>query len=170
MTTTSADVQTWIDKSQLAELVGRLSSAIDRGEHDVIVACYAADSWDDHGGFKGSGREFAHYICAPSPMRDADAHLHHLIGQSLFEIDEDEAWGETFFVFHLTSDTKLYPGIGRYIDYFQRIDGEWKIKYRRVVSDWVGEVDARISATMPSYVQAVRGRADPVFDRRRWHE
>ncbi len=170
MTTTSADLESWLDKARLGELVARLSSAVDRGDHDVILDCYTDRSWDDHGGFKGSGRDFADYICAPSPMRGADSHLHHLIGQSLFEVEGDEAWGETFFVFHLTSDTVLYPGIGRYIDYFQRVEGAWKITYRRVVSDWVGEVDARVSATLPSYVQAVRGRADPVYDRRRWHE
>ena len=26
--------------------------------------------------------------------------MHHLLGQSVFEVKGDEAWGETFFIFH----------------------------------------------------------------------
>jgi hypothetical protein len=167
-TSIGADVQTWIDKNQLAELVAVLSSAVDRGDEERIASCYAGESYDDHGGFKGSGREFAAYICTPSPTRDGGAPLHHLIGQSIFQIDGDEAWGETFFIFHLSGDDQLRPGIGRYIDYFERIDSQWKVKYRRVVPDWVGSVGASVSPSMASYVRGARDRTDPLYDRRRW--
>lgn len=167
---TAAEFETWLDKNRLAELVAMLSSAIDRGDQERIASCYADESYDDHGGFKGSGREFAAYVCTPSEARDADSSLHHLIGQSLFEVDGDESWGETFFIFHLSGGHQLRPGFGRYIDYFQRIEGEWKVKYRRVVPDWVGAVEATTSPTLTGYVRPSRGPDDPVYDRRRWYE
>lgn len=169
-TSLTTDVQMWLDKSQLAELVARLSSAVDRADEERIAGCYAEESFDDHGGFKGSGREFAAYVCTPSAARDADAQLHHLIGQSVFDVEGVEAWGETFFIFHLSGGDQLRPGIGRYIDYFQRIEGEWKLKYRRVVPDWIGAVEATISPAMSSYVRGSRDCTDPVYDRRRWPE
>lgn len=55
--------------------------------------------------------------------------MHHLIGQSVFDVDDDEAWGETFFVMHALVDDKVTTGYGRYIDYFRRIDGAWKLSY-----------------------------------------
>ena len=165
-----AEVQAWIEKTRLTELVAVLSSAIDRGDKELIASCYAEESYDDHGGFKGSGREFAEYICTPSPSRDADMMLHHLIGQSLFHVDGDEAWGETFFIFHMSHGDLLLPGVGRYIDYFVRAGAEWKVKYRRVVPDWVGSVTATISPSMETYVRVARDHTDPVYDRRRWHD
>ena len=166
----TASIQTWLDKNELTELVAVLSSAVDRADETRIAACYAEESYDDHGGFKGSGREFAAYICTPSAARDGESMLHHLIGQSIFDVDGDEAWGETFFVFHLTSGDQVNPGYGRYIDYFQRTDGQWKLKYRQVVPDWVGSVGAKISGSMSSYVRAARDRTDPLYARRRWHD
>jgi hypothetical protein len=162
-------VQGWVEKSRLAELVAVLSSAVDRGDRELIESCYDEQSYDDHGGFKGSGREFAEYICAPAPGRDAGMLMHHLLGQSIFRVERDEAWGETFFIFHMFNDDKLLPGVGRYIDYFVRAGGTWKIRYRRVVPDWVGSVPAAGSPTMKAYVQAARDRTDPLYDRRRWH-
>lgn len=168
--TITASVQTWIDKNELADLVAVLSSAVDRGDEERIASCYTAESYDDHGAFKGSGREFAAYICSPSPTREGDALLHHLLGQSIFEVDGDEAWGETFFIFHLSAGGQLSPGFGRYIDYFQRIDSRWKVKYRRVVPDWVGSVGSTVSPSLASYVRGARDRTDPLYDRRRWHD
>ena len=59
---------TWMDKIELAELVAKLSSAVDRADPERIVACYAEDSYDDHGVFKGSGRQFADFICGAGSM------------------------------------------------------------------------------------------------------
>ena len=122
------------DKLALTELVAVLSAAVDRADREGIVACYAEDSYDDHGVFKGSGREFAEMICAPS-SRSGQMTMHHLLGQSVFDVEGDQAWGETFFVMHAVVGGETACGFGCYIDYFRRIDGAWRIGYRRVVPD-----------------------------------
>jgi len=122
-----------IDKQELAELLAVLSSAVDRADRDRIASCYTEDSFDDHGTFKGTGEQFADFVCEPGPMSS----MHHLIGQSIFEVHGNEAWGETFYVFHGRAGASQVAGHGRYIDYFRRTGGSWKIAYRRVVPDAV---------------------------------
>lgn len=151
-------VPVWLDKLALAELLAVLSAAVDRGDRDAIIGCYAEESYDDHGAFKGSGRGFAEMICAPSgPGRQMT--MHHLLGQSVFDIDGDDAWGETFFVMNAVISGRTMASFGRYIDYFRRSDGGWKLAYRRVVPD----------ATLPGddadYWKPSRDRSDPRYDK-----
>jgi hypothetical protein len=89
---TSERLLAWLDKLALTELLAALSAAVDRGDRDAITGCYAEESYDDHGAFKGSGREFAQMICAPAGPADQMT-MHHLLGQSVFDIEAD-AWGE----------------------------------------------------------------------------
>jgi hypothetical protein len=53
-------------------------------------------------------------------------------------------------------------GYGRYADYFERIAGEWKVVYRRVVPDKVPEGD-----DLTRYWLSRRDADDPSYDRRR---
>jgi hypothetical protein len=147
-----------IDKQELAELLAVLSSAVDRADRDRIAACYTEDSFDDHGTFKGTGQQFADFVCGSGPMSS----MHHLIGQSVFGVEGDEAWGETFYVFHGTVGPTRVTGHGRYVDYFRRIRGAWKLAYRRVVPDGVPAGD-----DADAYWQPTRGRDDPSYDRHR---
>jgi len=152
------DARAWADKQQLAELLAVLSSAVDRADRDRIASCYTEDSFDDHGTFKGTGREFADFVSRPGPMST----MHHLLGQSVFEVDGDEAWGETFYLFHGTAGRAQVSGHGRYVDHFRRVGGSWKLAYRRVVPDAVPAGDDPLA-----YTQASRDRTDPSYDKRR---
>jgi hypothetical protein len=156
--TAAEHTQAWVDKSALAELVAKLSAAVDRADKAAIIDCYAPQSFDDHGGFKGSGAEFADVICTPT-SRAQQLTMHHLLGQSVFDLHSDEAWGETFFVMHALIGGQVAVGYGRYIDYFRRIGGTWKLFYRRVVPD----------VTIPGddasqYWQPRRDHTDPRYD------
>lgn len=148
-----------VDKHELRELVAVLSSAVDRGDRDRIAACYADDSYDDHGTFKGNGRAFADFVCGPGAVTT----MHHLLGQSVFDVAGDEAWGETFFVFHGTVGGATLAGHGRYVDYFRRGGGRWQLVYRRVVPDQVPAGD-----DPTRYWAARRDGGDPSYDRLRW--
>jgi hypothetical protein len=154
-------VEGWLDKLELAELVAVLSSAVDRADAERIVSCYAEESYDDHGAFKGSGRAFAEFVCGPGSM----SRMHHLLGQSVFDVQGEEAWGETFFVFHGAVGTSALSGCGRYVDYFRRIDGRWKLVYRRVVPDEIPAGD-----DLSAYWQARHDGTDPAYDRFRGPE
>ena len=156
--TSAEEIQGWVDKCALAELVAKLSAAVDRADKDAVIDCFAPQSYDDHGGFKGSGSEFADMICAPAG-RAQQLTMHHLLGQSVFNVHGDEAWGETFFVMHALIGDQVATGYGRYIDYFRRMGDAWKLAYRRVVPD----------VTIPGhdasqYWQPRRDQSDPRYD------
>ena len=153
--------QGWVDKLQLQELLAVLASAVDRGDQERVTSCYAEESYDDHGVFQGSGREFAEYVCnQPTPP---GFKMHHLLGQSVFDVRGDEAWGETFFIYNETSDAGTHSGFGRFVDYFQRIESRWKVKYRRVVADSTVE-----GYDISTYWASSRDRDDPAYDHRTW--
>lgn len=156
--TTGSQLQKWLDKLALTELLAVLSAAVDRGDREAIIGCYAEESYDDHGAFKGSGREFAEMVCAPAGPGDQMT-MHHLLGQSVFDVAGDDAWGETFFVMHAVVAGRTMTSFGRYVDYFRRIDEKWKLVYRRVVPD----------ATLPGddakYWTPTHDRSDPRYDR-----
>ncbi len=155
---TGADAQAWTDKLELAELLAVLSSAVDRADRERIASCYTEDSFDDHGTFKGTGGDFAEFVSRPGPMSS----MHHLLGQSVFDVRGDEAWGETFYGFHGGAGSAQVSGHGRYVDYFRRIEGAWRLAYRRVVPDAVPTGD-----DPGAYTQPRRDRDDPSYDRRR---
>jgi hypothetical protein len=159
------------DRLELSDLLARLSRGIDRADHEMIVSCYAEDSFDDHGGFKGTGREFADYICGGSPLSGTAKFVLHCLGQQLFDIRGDEAFGETAYMMDMMpADGGLVHSCGRYVDYFQRIDGCWVIKYRRVIPEWTGKVDRSEYPPATDRVRSARDRTDPVYDGQRWHQ
>jgi len=159
----AVDIQGWLDKNALAELVAVLSSAVDRGDKELIASCYAERSYDDHGSFKGSGRDFAEWVTTVIPVSGSLVRIHHQLGQSVFDVRGDEAWGETFFIFYSVNGAECQRGFGRYIDYFQRIESAWKLKYRRVVPDRTPDGD-----DIATYWSSARGRNDPLYDHLRW--
>jgi SnoaL-like domain len=156
--TGAGQLQVWLDKLALTELLAVLSAAVDCGDREAIIDCYAKESYDDHGAFKGSGRGFAEMICAPGGPGDTMT-MHHLLGQSVFNVEGDDAWGETFFVMNAVIAGRTMASFGRYIDYFRRIGSEWKLVYRRVVPD----------VTLPGddadYWKPQHDRSDPRYDR-----
>lgn len=93
--TDAEDIRRWVDKCSLTALVAALSAGVDRADKQAIIDCYAQQSYDDHGGFNGSGSKFAEMVCAPAG-RAQQLTMHHLLGQSVFDVRGDDAWGEPF--------------------------------------------------------------------------
>jgi hypothetical protein len=151
------------DQAALRDLLATLTRADERGDYDLIVSCYTEDSYDDHGRFRGTGREFADYICHRS-FSASSRFRHHQLGQSSFEIHGDEAFGETYFIFHMeTSTGSVLEGCGRYLDDFVRIDGKWLIKRRRCVEEWTGEAKAETLPKPADALVSYRDERDPLY-------
>ena len=65
------------DRAALQDLLATLARADERGDYELIVSCYTEDSQDDHGRFRGTGREFADYICHKSFSASSRFRHHH---------------------------------------------------------------------------------------------
>ncbi len=125
------------DKLECSELVARFARGIDRCDAGLVHDCFHPDATDDHGMFKGTASDFVDWVM---PLLDTMKRTQHMIGQCLINIDGDHAAGESYFVAHHTMATSdgdiLMIVAGRYLDRFERRDGEWKISNRHAVYDW----------------------------------
>lgn len=136
-------LQQLLDKQAIYELVNSYCQASDRHDHEKLRSLYHPDAIDDHGGFfNGLASEFIDQLPAiQAPMKI----LHHNLTTINIVLDEsnDEchyAEGEIYVLaYHQVETDKglidLLIG-GRYLDKYEKRNGEWKFSYKAVLADW----------------------------------
>ena len=142
----------------------RYCRGIDRGDEELVRSAYHPDSYDDHGTFKGNGWEFASIVVAS--LRSMPQRTMHMICNELVELEGDTAHSESYFVaHHLTAGdaATLFSFHGRYVDRFERRDGEWKIAHRVVVRDWAETRAVDLTWEDGPFLQGSRSTDDPVY-------
>ena len=155
------------DKQAIHDVLMRYCRGVDRGVPDLILSAFHADAVDNHFGVALPFREAVWTIKHPlgGPMQS------HNICNELVEICGDVANGETYFLMitRLEHDAKQIDWMlnGRYIDRFERREGEWRIAKRTVVYDTerFDEVEPapqnfRPAAFTAKAVRGARGAAD----------
>jgi hypothetical protein len=162
-------LQLLFDERAIRRILKQYCRGIDRGDAELVRACYHPGSLDIHGRYRGDGPGFADY--AIGVLGERYAGTMHDIGEPWIEVVDDEAHVETPCVaYHLSvepaSQAHLYVFGGRYIDRFSRREGEWRIEYRVVVRDWSmqhpidAEDLARESEGAKNFVNGRRDRSD----------
>jgi len=132
-----------------------------------MASVYLEDSFDDHGSFKAPGREFARLMTEQILARTSS--LFHMLGQSLINVNGDQAGAETYFL--AVARSAREDGVemcnqlgGRFVDTLQREDGRWLIKHRVVVRDWAISMPVQADWTAQSgLMDGQRSSADPSF-------
>lgn len=156
------------DKFECAEVVAKLAKGIDRCDPDMVRDCFHPGATDDHGAFKGTAEEFVDWVM---PLLHTMERTQHVIGQSLFEVNGDQAAGESYFLAHhtiKTPDGEIFMiAAGRYLDTFERRNNLWKITHRQAVYDWNSTSPSsdswkRDDPDNPS-VYGVRGKSDASY-------
>lgn len=142
MSVSDAALQALVDKQAIAEVLFTYSRAVDRGDEDLLRACYHADAVEDHGGtFDGPA---ADYIAAIGPALRSDRLMTHSVTNVLIELDGDRALSECYYL-----SFARYPAgdppfqtltLARAIDDFERRDGVWRIARRRLRWEWNHEL------------------------------
>lgn len=127
-------------KDEIREVLTRLARGTDRCDPMLIRGCYHDDAYDDHGGFQGSGDEFAKWVVKTLPHFFKTT-MHNL-GNSDIRVEVDVAHSETYCTAHhvmypdengVTKDSVM--GL-RYVDRFERRRNAWLIARRTCVYDW----------------------------------
>jgi hypothetical protein len=145
-------IEALIAHRQIADVIYRYARGIDRLDFDLVRACYHPDAYDDHGAFAGTVEDF---ITAAKTFLLRWTATQHFMGNMLIEIEGDVARAETYAVaYHRREDAEGngkddIMGI-RYVDRFEKRQGEWRIAYRVVATEW-RRVDA---------VAGARGRGE----------
>jgi hypothetical protein len=134
----SLTVETLLAKQEIADVIYRYARGIDRLDLDLVRSCYHPDAYDDHGTLKGNVDEFIAGVEAFLPQFVVTQHF---MGNMLIEVDGEKALAETYAVAYHRKE--LADGSGkddvfgiRYVDRFERRDGEWKIAHRVVATEW----------------------------------
>jgi len=130
----------------------------------MIRSTYHPDAYDDHGAYQGDLDGFVEFV--EKEVWSRFRTTMHKLGQALIEIDGDEATAETYAVCHHViaeqendvADSVM--GI-RYLDRFERRDGEWRIARRELLWEWI-RTDG-LAPLDPSWTLGTASAEDAVF-------
>jgi hypothetical protein len=157
-----------VDKQACVELVYRLARAIDRCDEALLRTLFHPDATDDHGGYHGSAAGFIDWVM---PLLATMKRTQHCICNVLIELHGDTAYGESYFIAHHAIAQEGGPdqfmvAAGRYLDRFERRDGEWRIGHRHAAYDWNAHTessDAWNRQTPGAWTFGQRGTADASY-------
>ena len=129
-----AGVQELLDKQAISEAIMRYCRGIDRADAELINSAYHPDAWDEH-----DGHEFTGLTVGPGIVETLLRSMkvtRHNVGTQLIEVYGDEAVAETYCTGNhtLMSGRRVHTFV-RYLDRFERRDGEWKVIHRMSITD-----------------------------------
>lgn len=169
MTVSEAMLHRLCAESDIKEVLARYCRGVDRCDAEMIRSVYHEGAIDDHGpaAFVGPGWEFADIVVA-SHLNDA-VMTQHVISSPHIVVDGDVADVETYCVAYRLrqkGDRRVLNTVGgRYVDRFDRRNGEWRIGHRVWVRDWgtIQQVEREFPAD--GFNHGLRSHDDPAYHR-----
>ena len=163
----SLSLEDVIAKQEITDLVGRYMRGLDRLDKALLRSTFHDDATTDYGFFQGGPDGFCDM--AYNALKDHLAN-HHMIGQVSVDVEGDVAFGEVYFqAFHRIvtegEERDLFIS-GRYVDRYEKRDGQWKIAFRSEVNDW-SRNDPATDGYFTATPQSLRGGRmdDASYDR-----
>jgi ketosteroid isomerase-like protein len=161
-------LQRTLDQQEIADVIHRYCRGIDRCDFDLVRSCYHPDGIDDHGDFRGGVEDFIAYVQRTLPTFERTMHF---IGNVLIEPTGDTARAESYAIAHHRipprgSKPERDYNVGlRYVDDFERRNGDWRIAARVCIFDWwrIDETDRGTWAPAPGSAIGRRDAEDVVF-------
>jgi hypothetical protein len=157
-----ARIEALLDKQDIAEALTRFSRGMDRLDRDEYLSAFHSDAEMAAGPFVGLASECADWAF---PMHvEGQILTHHSLLNMTIDLDGDVAHTETYYIFVARNkDESLVQAGGRYIDRFERRNGQWKIALRTNAIEWAGLLP---SIPIPfSDVPDLYGNGAPARDR-----
>ena len=171
------------DKQAITEVLMRYCRGIDRLDREMLFSAYWPDAIDNHGPYVGGVEGLIKWIRErhkPIPFSS------HQISNILIEFaTPDLALVETYIrtlqrypadakasLAQLSGGQAGKPGVGmdlltssRYVDRFERRNGEWRIARRTLIQDWkqLLEVTAETPQPQPGWLVGRRDKQDFVY-------
>jgi hypothetical protein len=171
-------IEKLIAKAEMYDVLMRYCQGVDRSDPDLVASVYWEDGYDDHGTmFQGPGWEFAKFFeGAPGKVKPPGAM--HVIGNHYVEFEgPDLAFSEAYYITmnHSLVDEKteqLFTFWGRYLDRFERRNGEWRTAHRICLHEWNRTERYEAQPDYPGvfaapFVQG-SGKPDDILYNRQW--
>lgn len=132
-----------IAREEIRDLIYRYSHAIDRRDWAALDAIFWPDGLVEYGLYDDRAAGFTPAV--QQVYAESGIHItQHFIGNCILRVRGETASGETYVqALHRVPNGKggyydLLMG-SRYLDTFERRDGEWRIAFRKVAFDWLRE-------------------------------
>jgi hypothetical protein len=133
-----------LDKQAIHEVVLRYCRGIDRRDASLVRDCYWPDATDDHAGaFAGRRDDFVDWVLRVVTRFTGTMHViaNHLVELDAGDLDADVASSEAYGIAHHWGEPPDDPRRNfttgfRYLDRFERREGEWRIAARTVALEW----------------------------------
>lgn len=134
-----AKVQELLDRQAIIDVLQRYSRTLDWLDDDGQATCFWPDAAIDYGFFTGSAADFLPVVMQIE--RASQRRWHFLSGPSIAFHSPDRASVECYGLatgIREGEDGSWSGGLygGRYLDAFDRRDGEWRIAARKYIMDW----------------------------------
>jgi ketosteroid isomerase-like protein len=132
-------LQQLLDREAIRDCIYRYCRGVDRGDEAALRSAYWPDATGRHGAYQGSGAAFVDWVLGNLASAGRSVHM---IGNILIDLRGDVAAVESYFRTTLaTRDAQDKPQetllAGRYVDRFERREGQWRVADRTVVYDWL---------------------------------
>jgi hypothetical protein len=159
------------DRHEIHQVMLRYGRGLDRIDNALARSCYWDDATEDHGQFVGRPEDFI-------PWADGTSlnflSTQHAILNHFCDLQGDDAYCETYYQFTgiAPEGRQHFGSVGRYVDHFQKRNGEWRIANRVTIVE--GTYDLPRAAHVPdpqgAYsaehpCQASRDRTDVSYHR-----
>lgn len=122
------------DRSEIHDCLLRYTRGVDRHDRELMLSAYWPDAFDEHGVAEGYAADFVDW--AIGWHGEYQTKHHHAISNHNVELDGDTAHAETYYLFW--GENKEAPpqlSFGRYVDRFEKREGEWRIAHRVCVNE-----------------------------------
>lgn len=136
--TNNTDIRLLCDRECIRDVLRRYVRGVDRKDWDLVRGAFHPDAFDDHGPYKGGVDGFLTMV---QERHRAISQSIHMVTDSFIEFaDEANALVESSYLVYQTvhsepagRDVEEHDVIGRYVDHFRLVEGEWRIQHRIVV-------------------------------------
>ena len=153
-----------LDKDAIREVLARVSRGVDRLSPDILRSVYWPDAKVYSSFFDGTAEEFIVWLTGN--RKDVTAGATHNICNIAIEVEGDRAWGETYFIGlseNRPDGENPFNNVtsGRYLDKFEKRDGEWRILQRTFAYELTARLPHHTAWTQPPMLDMMRrGRRD----------
>jgi hypothetical protein len=129
------------DRRAIHDVLVRYCAGVDRLDADLVASAYHPDATDSHGPFRYTGDVIGPELI--ERMNATNRISSHMIVNERVELDGDMARTECYYIAHEVQESPADATVdvissfyGRYLDRFERRNGEWRISDRAVLVDW----------------------------------
>jgi hypothetical protein len=158
-----------LDKQDIYEVVCRFCRGADRLDRELMLSCYHPGALYHYAGYDGTVE--GSFEWGWDWLSGLDGTMH-TIGNHLIEVNGDKALSETYVnSYHWgtprSDPNKNYRTGTRYIDRFERRNGEWRIAERWMLRAFArSETDAgelSVPDEVNNWPKSKRDRTDPIY-------